>query len=436
MSGFSEIVKLNPIELSGHVTIEMFDAVTGKKQSEVKGKNFISVKAAELLRRMQIAALTAGVAKYSVGQPVANGYNSSAASWYSPFFEYLVLTDYSSAEASTSDTLVRGNVKGYCRYCPSADANVLAGYANQEESWANPDQAHLVFDFATDKANGTFRSIYLASSFIPGAYSGEYKRDLKCKTVRTYNNPQYADGYFWGSVGNVIYKISMTTGEEVASYDILESVPFFCVTGGAIYYIPAYGTTIKEYVMSSGVKTSLTMPADCNRCTTDGTYVYAHVANVHYSSAYVIVRIAVSTFTIESSKTITPADGVTSYYGWILYIRGGALFGVFYDDKITDDPDTGRNKASIDYEAGTCTQVNYDYPADQILINDGTNDYVFLSNIGFMGSNSYATVNYGFYTTDIASTGHYNIFSRKLLLADVTKAANQTMKISYDIFIS
>lgn len=291
MSGFSEIVRLNPIELSGHVTVELFDALTGKKQNEIKGKNFISVKAAELLRRMQISALTAGVAKYSFGQPVSNGYNNYQGNWASPFFNYLVLTDYSASEAPTTDTLVRGNLKGWCRSYPNADADALAGYANQEESWATPEQAHLVFDFATDKANGSFRSIYLATATTPGIYSGEYKKTFKCKAARNYANAQYADGYFWGSVGNVVYKISMTTGEEVASYDMLESISWFCVTGGAIFYIPSFGTTVKKYVMSGGVKTSLTIPYSCNRVATDGTYVYAHVGDFNYSSNFWIVRI-------------------------------------------------------------------------------------------------------------------------------------------------
>jgi len=435
MSGFSEIVKLNPIELSGHVTVELFDALTGKMQEQIKGKNFISVKAAELLRRMQIAALTAGVAKYSVGQPVANGYYSYNGSWFSPFFQYLVLTDYASAEASTTDTLVRGNVKGYCNYAPSVDTSLLAGYANQEEAWAIPSQAHMVFDFATDKANGTFRSIYLASSYTPGIYNGEYKKTFKCKAVRNYGNTQYSGGYFWGKVGNIIYKISMTTGEEVASYDMLETVYAFTVNSGFLYYLPAVGTTLKRYQFSGGEKTTLTITRTSDYLFNDGTYIYTFYG-ISGNANHYINRITISTFTMESNKDISPPDG-QNYYGWQYgYFKGGVMYAVFYDNAATVDAQTGYRFATIDYAAGTCTVQASDWYPNIGLFTDGTYDYVFLSNAGFMGSGSYAAVNYGFYTTDILATGNYNIFSRKLLSADVTKANNQTMKISYDIFIS
>jgi hypothetical protein len=143
-----------------------------------------------------------------------------------------------------------------------------------------------------------------------------------------------------------------------------------------------------------------------------------------------------STFSIDGNKNIVPPDGHTSY-GWnYMKIVGGVLTARFYDAYTTVDPDTGYQVASIDWDAGTATQIAVDWYIDRHVFTDGTNWYVFLSNTGYMGSNSYTATNYAFYTTDVLQTGDYNIFSRKLLPSDVTKADNQTMKITYDIFIT
>lgn len=424
MSGFSEIVRLNPIELSGHVTVELFDALTGKKQNEIKGKNFISVKAAEYMRRILINQLLWGNAKFSCYPPIADA----------PFFQYLVLTDYAGSEAPTTDTLVRGNLVGWCRKYPSADADAKAGYANQNESWATPEQMHLVYDFATDKANGTFRSIYLAESCTPGIYAGEMKKTFVCKGVRAYETSLGAfkctGGYFWCKLGNVVYKISMTTGEEVAAYDMLETVSSFTVLGGYIYYATSNGTNIlKRYSLSGGTKETLTLSTNISELHDDGTYVYSF-----YQGSFAISRIDPATFT-ATYKTITPTDGYSDYGYRYVFIKGGVIHAVFNDNDTTGDPDTGYQPCTIDYAAGTATQVTQDWNQNTILATDGTTEYLFLSNTGYMGP-SYTATNYAFYSTDLLSTGNYNIFSRKLLPADVTKASNQTMKITYDIFIT
>lgn len=428
----NELLNLDAIKLKGHVTVSLYDA-DGSLLETIEGDNFISVKVAALLRRMQISAILNSAAKFATHQPQSNGdYTNNV------LFNYLVLTDYAGAEAPTTEQLVSGNLIGWANRSPTSETSVLAGYANHTETWATPNQLHLVFDFATDKAIGTFRSVYLALSSIPGVYGGDYEKTFLCRAVREYESNRYsymvvAGGYFWAKLTNTIYKISMTTGEELAAYDMLESVYSFTVIGGYIYYLQTPGTALKRYAMVGGTKTTLTLSSHSTHVNSDDTDLYAF-----RDDTFQVIKINPTTFTEVSAKTITPPpDGYGGYGFTGIYFKGGLFHARFYDMWATLDPDTGWQRCAIDYTAGTAVQETPLWSTEVPIATDGTTDYVYLANTGYMGNTGqFAATNWGFYTTKILAEGNYNIFSRKLLAAPVTKANNQTMKISYDIFIS
>ncbi|OQM47542.1 hypothetical protein B6A27_00415 [Anoxybacillus sp. UARK-01] len=171
-----EIIKEKPLKDVRSVhTIELFDEVTGKLIERVKSENFISKVMEELQRQAALFAFlteyvtTSGssiqyrgplydLAKYDVV------FKNLDMSWVTDRafpMSWLVLTDYDGPEDPENEIIMRGRIIGYAgRYITYAGSDTKQGSLNTAESFVEPQHIHLVYDWPTHAANGTFQSVY------------------------------------------------------------------------------------------------------------------------------------------------------------------------------------------------------------------------------------------------------------------------------------
>lgn len=407
-----ENLDLLPLKLKGHVKVEMFDK-EGKLVYKQEGDNYISHGVNAMLRRVQLTWLTSGLPHNMNRQySVSGGTNNPILNDGTVYFaKYLVLTDYDAPADAMTDAMLRGNVIGWCATTEQSYSDPNSGLLNVAESYVDLDRIHLVFDFATDRANGTFRSAYLANNY-ESMRASEIPLTPILKLARQYSSLCYYDSYLWGRSSNIVYKINPATGEEMASYDIGETIyESMCVYGGYIYYCTY--NSLKKYNISDGTKATVVSAGNSNNyVTTDGTYLYlCRETNIR--------KIEIATGTQVGSKTL-PVNIAS------IFCRNSVLYGYYNGISYI-----------IDFDAGTATPTEFGSAGKQIAF-DGTNDYV-IDNYSTVykrqGSNITENI-YMLCTTSLFSKSGIDIFSRYRFASDVTKDNTQTMKITYDVEFS
>lgn len=163
-----ELIKNKPIEVptKGVFTVELFDAITGKKTYEAKSENRIS---AVFANAAYLDGYFYKILDNTINNDIYKCYNNKG---YGPC-NVLTLTDGDIPE-DPYDYFMWGNVIGYCDLLQSyAGSNTKRGNRNSTESTRPVEYVsgsgtlmksatrHWVVDFPTSSANGTFRSIYL-----------------------------------------------------------------------------------------------------------------------------------------------------------------------------------------------------------------------------------------------------------------------------------
>lgn len=162
------VIKNKPISVptKGIFTVELFDALTGKKTYEAKSENRISAVFAN-------AAFLDGyfyrILDNRINNDLYTCYNNKG---YGPC-NVLTLTDGDIPE-DPYDYWMWGNVIGYCdlwrNYAGSntkrgninaSESTRIDTYANGNETILTSSTRHWVVDFPTSAGNGTFKSIYL-----------------------------------------------------------------------------------------------------------------------------------------------------------------------------------------------------------------------------------------------------------------------------------
>ncbi len=148
--------RLDSLAVEGHVTIQLFDARTGKQVDEQSGKNFLS------------RALTTSVLRVAQRYVFAHQHPSQwdVATWESfginepsGFFQWMILTDSALAETPTTEHVVPGAIIGYSNRQTHTDTDLRRGIINRMESHHHTSQTRWVMDFATDRGNGTIQSV-------------------------------------------------------------------------------------------------------------------------------------------------------------------------------------------------------------------------------------------------------------------------------------
>lgn len=145
----SFLVKQKPIfPVSGMVSIELFDAISGEKTYEAKTENIIN----------NI------VSKYAYMDYFYNKIKGDkVANYYTAPFQYMVLTDYAGVE-DADIPYYKGSLISYSDKATAySGSDTLKGTVNLAETKLDATGdglLHFVFDFPTHAANGTFQSIW------------------------------------------------------------------------------------------------------------------------------------------------------------------------------------------------------------------------------------------------------------------------------------
>lgn len=175
-----EIVELEKIKPNQHVTgrtkVELFDSngLTERTVSE----NFVAQPMTEWQRELMRLSFF----NYSYSQDGIYGSNNETASLldYDSVFErqmrlhpltYLCLTDFEGEEKPSTERQMKGNVVGFAnRYGSYAGSSTMQGTINVNDSYAEKNHQHFVFDFPTHAGNGTFSSVYFNCDEIYNEY--------------------------------------------------------------------------------------------------------------------------------------------------------------------------------------------------------------------------------------------------------------------------
>lgn len=151
-----EHIKYKPMTgYRGRTTVQLFNAETGELEQEVMSENVINN----------------WIAKDSFDANFRGQVNGTKTGLFADPFYYLLLSDAAVPESADARELV-GRMYGWSSRDVYSGSAINRGTLNTSESWysnrttAGKTQAHLVFDFPTQAANGTIRTIYWAPSVM------------------------------------------------------------------------------------------------------------------------------------------------------------------------------------------------------------------------------------------------------------------------------
>lgn len=148
-------------ELEGLVKVELYNNKTMKKEAEIKTHNFISKLTREFYYRLQFNAL---FTKWANTETANIDFSTEVGN---PF-GFLILTTATHDESPSTERDLKGSLVGYASTDePYSGALETRGTLNQNETSIGVDKARFVFDFPTDRANGTFQSIYFTHKKLP-----------------------------------------------------------------------------------------------------------------------------------------------------------------------------------------------------------------------------------------------------------------------------
>lgn len=140
------------LNVKGKVKVELFDDLTGKKIEEIKTNNFIAKGVEYYFKILMLNQFTRDKGTGSINRTVDN------------LFERMTLTDASHAEQPDKEWYMKGNEIGWALTSGTySGGDTKRGSYNTAESFTTQEQVHIVVDFPTHAANGTFQSVLLLS---------------------------------------------------------------------------------------------------------------------------------------------------------------------------------------------------------------------------------------------------------------------------------
>lgn len=383
------------IRPKGKIKIELFCCYSGDKLHEVLDNNFIS-------KGLDYAYYYVMLSLYTRNK--ATGANEIKIN--NPFYQ-MRLTNNDKPEKPKEDWALEGSTIGHALTTSaySGDSTTQGSY-NMSESFTNAEQVHIVVDFPTHAANGTFESIY----FYPEGGSliqtdnrfmlNKIAEETNIISLQKYNGMYYVLGGYGSSVSMYVFNEGFSLTNTLT---LKSRISDFHIRNGIIYY-PLHGTT-----------------------STRGIYM-CPLSNTENETRIV------SGFSYPSGESVAGIIFDTLTDRWIISSSGsssdGSSSSSIYDDdfELIEVVTQGRIQ-SPDY-----LKLFYDIKTDTIV-----NTYGMPFNRDtrrFDGTGS-GTI-YGFIDGDhaITSTGHvipkYRISSRCKLGAPVTKTENTNMKVTYD----
>lgn len=428
--------------VKGHVLVELFDAKTGELIQREEGDNFITELGKDAFSRAQQMQLyyggNAGLA-FSKFNWTATANELSNISMTK--FRYLHLTDDSAVEDETNDKRSSGNRLAYADLMTAyAGVDTSIGTINESESHPSENVVKFVCDFGTDKANGTFQSIYLTDSTTSPTTAVGYLKLTNIGLFRHYILGDYtamaqdANYYYvFGSAGSStsLYKIDKTTFAVTAlASTTAGSITVAHEFGGYIYYGNKSVTTGNKWWRYNIVGNSHAEISSADASIwyamgawDDGVNVFLYSAATSSTTAKVF-RIQVSDFTVLDSKTppspfqIGGSDKtVANWNSAIYFFNSSGVVG---------------NCVTYVYSTNTVTNDTVAQPILRLyynLLRSHYNGYLYFLWPEYRKSTlvQRTVTNY-----DVASVqaGH-TILTRKLLISPITKNNTQALKITY-----
>ncbi|ASA96821.1 hypothetical protein [Anoxybacillus flavithermus] len=461
-----EIIKEKPLKaVRGVHTIELFDALTGKLVERVESENFISKVMEELQRQAALFAFLTDSIEYGIKY---NGplydlarydvvFKNPDMSWITSGnfpMSWLVLTDYDGPEDPENEIIMRGRIIGYAgRYSTYVGSDTKQGTLNTAESFIEPQHIHLVYDWPTHAANGTFQSVYWNYDYDKNAsFAVIGKKSLQISAPNGYLFVDYVQAkvkngklYFMGKeaqtnkVAILVYDLNVqartiTNGQVYAllnttisyGYENFEIAPngdIYLTSGSTLYCfgqngspknIPGTSQTSRSY---SGFLLDLFAIAGQDVYIESRTNSRNDIQINRYNINDLVNPVDVKTIPREkiyayeyycSGQYIPDLDMLTIYVNGYTYFVGRSTLDFSKDtpvrtvtsgySAITYDP---TKKQFIEIQQTTSTGPSG---------NDYTKRDVTIRPLGFIGA-------------------------RNLLPSPVTKTSTNTMKLTYDLYI-
>lgn len=398
----------NEFKPEGKIKVELFDDLTGRKIEEIETNNFIAKGVNYYFRLALIDLFT----KYKSIHSIEHYY-------YHDLISRMVLTNATHPEQPEKEWYVKGEVIGWA---VTEDAfygdDEREGYYNVFESFTTREQVHIVIDFPTNAANGTFQSIYFTHEFNPpnfGIFRPFVLEGLQgVLKVQKYNNEIWVlhheeEGiYSSAEYGNVLSRYDTDFNLiETYEFDFYNEILDFCIHNNYIYFTDnsSFSRGLQRAPLSDPTNYTTIIDELINGNERLIGIVFDHKNNQFViSSAYDSDKKSISRFdTNFNILSNTPFDLIT-YYDPYFYTNL-KLF-------INDDGDIFVNGSESSY----------------ILQNDrvGTDTGIGL----VMGVfDDYKVMRDGEVMPQIG------ISSRALLDTPVTKTSSTTMKITYDFML-
>lgn len=374
--------KTKPLKpVKGLVTVELFDAITKMKTLEAKTENIITADGYRILREFMINGMISEGSISSIG--VTNLFNE--------------IQLYTGTEPETDDPFpILGNMVGWSNKNTYSGADTQRGTINLSETNIGMEdyhRIHLVFDWPTHAANGTFQTIVFG-----------YPHPLNLRYT-SYTSPvSNPYGMAWDGVnillvsGNKVYKLNPNTLEIVSSITSPISSTYGVAWDGVNIWVSGGSSTLYKLNPSTGaVISSIPSPDTYAGLTWDGNSLW--VAGAYTDKIY---QVNPSNGAVLSSFS----PPVSSSYAWGITWDGEGLW----------------------YTAGHNQNLYYFNPSGQVLniVNaprsyteglcwDGTNLWVADRNMN-----------------EILKVYNIRYGARTLLASPVTKTSTNTMKIQYD----
>lgn len=395
------------LNAEGKVKVELFDDLTGKKIEEIKTNNFIAKGVEYYFKILMMNQFTRNKGTGSIEHTVDN------------LFERMTLTDASHPEQPEKEWYMKGNEIGWALTSGTySGSDEKRGSYNTAESFTTQEQVHIVVDFPTHAANGTFQSIYFTPNgnppnfgifrpFVLDGLTGVLK-------VQKYNNEIWVlhsnDTRNRNSVGNFSNRSISRYDDNfnhIETYNLPYSKYDFYIHNNYIYYTEGtFSRGLQRAPLSNPTNLTTIIDEYIN-----GDEALAGIVFDHKNNQFVICSGTSSSSTGGTSSSISRYDTSFNLLSNTPYVfpNGGYFYQKMF---ITDDGDifvsgyersyiVQNDKAEMDAKIGLVMGAIDDYK----IMRDGD----VMPQIG--------------------------ISSRALLDAPVTKTSNTTMKITYDFML-
>lgn len=429
----NELIK-QEVNVIGKVKIELFDAKTGKLDFMEEGSNYISLFGKDMMRRAQKYALSSntktftGICDFFITR---SWHYDATNSW---FARYLHLTADAQVENINESVVTQPTLAYVDLSTPYAGADTSIGTVNESESAGSLNQLKFVCDFGTDKANGTFQSIYLspfATSLVStnGPLKANFKGSITLGSGLFSRITADATYYYMYTTTYGLLRVNKTTFEEtiLTAYANFPYNPNDILHHNGYIYMASIDNSVdRRFLYRYNISTNAFEQAPLNNpinsmqlLATDGTFIYVLAASGNTTAPRRIGKFDPVSFTwvgyIDTSLAQYSLTTFTNmfFYGGVLHLTTTAL--AVYE---------------VDYDTNTITDVTSTKPGFSRVTMQG---YDGVKGIHRYLGYSKQSVWYYIYDKLLSEmlTENFTFFSRKRLSTAITKTNEQALKITY-----